>query len=302
MKNNSIVNDLRASFLRLSYKLAPFDLKGDLKTDQKTVQKNFISCLICTCNRPNELKVLLGDLFYQTLDKKNFEVVILDNGWKDVWPVIKEFNSKITIKYKKAGSEHKMIGQLRNQTISESLGEYMLLLDDDTRIFQNNFLDTALRIFEEESPDAILPIGEASFGIVKLKYDFLNPVSFGNAAIFYRYETLKELGGFKDELPSYEDIEFSIRLTIADRKVLRTSELIYLHPPFYFDSMQKPLSIGCSIQKLRRHYSLVMWLLIYFNALRFLPYGLVPNIKYQQWFKISLGVLLSTFKKKQYFY
>jgi hypothetical protein len=89
---------------------------------------------------------------------------------------------------------------------------------------------------------------------------------------------------------------------IKKTRALRMEELNYYHPPLYFDSMEKPLAIGQAIFKVRRYYSFLVWLLVYFNALRFLLFVLVPGQRYRQWFKISLGVLLYPFTGESYYY
>lgn len=264
---------------------------------------DLISCLICTSHRSEDLDFLLSDFLEQTLDKKHFEIIILNDGaGEDIRLIAEKYTNALPIRYLENKTPQKNIGLLRNKTILSSQGEYILFLDDDTRILQKNFLARALEIFKQPNPDVIIPLGKASYGIVRGRYDFFDAFSFGNAGVLYKREVLKKLRGFRNDLSSYEDIEFGIRLTICGYKIIKTNELVYLHPPFYFYSMYKPLSIGQSILKLRQHYSFLVWLLVYINALRFLPLCLWPTKRNLQWFKISLGVLLSPFVKKRYYY
>ncbi len=290
--------------LQKLHDLMPFDARGDLTKKSSSISKeNFLSCLTCASQRPKDLDVLLEELALQTLPINKFEVIIVNDGGGEVI-------SRIIHKYKKSLdikeiiNEHpsKIIGAVRNQTLAVAQGEYILFIDDDTRIIQNNFLEHSLEIFQKSRPDVILPCGLASYGIVKLKYDFFDSFSFGNGGILYTKKCLEELGGFRNDLPAYEDIELGIRLTILNKKVIRTKELVYLHPPFYFTSMQKSISIGQSILKLRNKYPLILWLLIYINSLRFLPLILVPTKINLQWFQISLGALIAPFVRKSYFY
>jgi glycosyltransferase involved in cell wall biosynthesis len=286
--------------LRLAYRLFPFDLKGDCSASGQ-MQKGLISCLIPT-NRAKDLDILLEDLTYQTLARDKFEVVIVNGqALQDVRLVVQKY-SALKINYIEIKNPEKVLSNLRNVTLEAAQGEYVLLLDDDTRIIQNDFLQLSLKLFEAHQADVIIPKAWSLYGIVKAKYDFLDPYSMTSRCGLYRRKVLQELGGFNEGLNTYEDIELSIRAIIKKSKVFRSSELSYLHPPLYFYSMDKPLSIGQTIFQIKRHYSLGVWLLVYANALRFLIYGLLPSPVCRQWYKISLGVFLYPFKKKDYFY
>ncbi|HOW36321.1 MAG TPA: glycosyltransferase family A protein [Candidatus Omnitrophota bacterium] len=297
------VDGFNVRVLRRLYKIAPFSLKGDYNQNKSPSPKPLMSCLICASNRPKALNDLLEDLSGQDLESDKFEVVILnDGGGESIRAVVNLFTAKLPIAYRENAASKKMIGLLRNSTLEMSCGEYILFLDDDTRILQSDFLRKGLDLFNKQNPDIIIPFGEALYGIVKLKYSYFDHYSFGCAGCLYKRGILEEVGGFNGNIPAYEDIEMGIRMFIQGVAIIKTDELVYFHPPFYFDSMQKPLSIGKSVLKLRRHYSFLVWLAVFLNALRFLPCGLVPDLRYQQWFKISLGVLLACFKKEEYYY
>jgi len=294
---------LKARLLRWFFRKFPFNLKGDLLVNKQLPLKPIISCLICAHDRPEALNNLLDDLARQNLDRSQLEVIILNDGGQErIASVVRQYSSRLPIQYKENPVARKIIGQIRNQTLEMSCGKYILFLDDDTRILQDDFLKRALGVFSEMNPDVIIPRGEALYGIVKLKYDYFDRYSFGCAGCLYKREILDNLGGFKNDLASYEDIELGIRMTILGGELLKSEELSYYHPPFYFESMRKPISIGQSVLKLRRHYSFPVWIIVFLNALRFLPCGLIPDLRYQQWFKISWGVLLSCFKRDEFYY
>ena len=148
----------------------------------------------------------------------------------------------------------------------------------------------------------LIPKANALYGVVKGKYDFLDQFSFANRCSLYRRSTIRSLGGFFKGLNAYEDPELSIRLMLNAPKIVQDEGLNYYHPPLYFDSMRKPLAIGQSIFQLQGRYPWPLWLLTYFNALRFLPYGLIPGQRYRHWFKISWGVLIYPFCGRSFYY
>ena len=265
-------------------------------------QKDFISCLIIS-NKISLLNNLLEDLKSQTLPKDQFEVVVVFDGQGvEILNSIKEYKKILNIVFHQTPKPLGILSNLRNISVSLSQGEFFLFLDDDTRIFQKDFLERAMAFFKEDHFDILIPQAHSLYGVVRARYDFLDKFSFTNRCSLYRRTTIEDIGGFLKGLQTYEDTELSIRLMIKRPRVVQMEELNYYHPPLFFDSMRKPLAIGQTIFQMRQYYSIPVWLLTYFNALRFLPYGLIPGQRYRQWFKISLGVLLYPFRGKSYYY
>jgi len=293
---------IQFKILRMFYKKAPFSIKGGLEECKKTSQCGLLSCLIIS-NKISLLNNLLEDLRFQTLSKDNFEVVIVFDGpGEDVLKLVNAYQKYLKINLYIVDPPLQILSNLRNISVFLSQGEFILFLDDDTRIFQKDFLESALAILKEGSCDILIPQANSLYGVISARYDFLDKFSFTNRCSFYLRRTVEDVGGFLKGLNTYEDTELSVRLMIKKRRVLHMEELNYYHPPLYFDSMRKPLAIGQTIFQMRRYYSIPVWLLVYFNALRFLPLGLLPGQRYRHWFKISLGVLLYPFTGKSYYY
>lgn len=304
MKSNLNFSGLRLKLFRYLYAKFPFNIKADLdKLLPSTDRKPIISCLVCASYRPTELENLLFDLSSQTLDKSRFEVVILNDGGGDtIRAVVERYKANFQLTYAENPASKKYIGHLRNMTVSMSSGEYLLFLDDDTRILQTDFLEKALTLFKEKNTDIIVPCGKSLYGILKLKYDGFDSYSFGNAGCLYKRDAIEKVGGFRNDLSAYEDIEIGIRLSLINASMIPTKDLIYMHPPFYFPSIRKPIAVGQSVLQLRRKYPFILWLLIYLNAMRFLPLIFCPTQENRQWFLISFGVLIAPFTKRSYYY
>jgi glycosyltransferase involved in cell wall biosynthesis len=287
---------------QIKHSFAPFSLQGDLDGSKRNYQGAFISCLITAARPPEILQALLADLASQSLTKDRFEIILWDNSPQGLGKLALQYTPFIPIRYFRDLSKDGFIGRMRNRQLQEALGEYVLFLDDDTRLPQKDFLARALGLFKKLNPDILLPNGEALLVKELAGYKFLDPFSFATRCCFYKRRLLDDLTGFRADITAYEDIELGIRATFKGAKIIKTRELKYQHPPLYFHSLQKPLAIGQSILKLRRHYPLPIWLMIYLNALRFLPLGLWPTRKNRQWFKISLGVLCALWTKKRFSY
>jgi cellulose synthase/poly-beta-1,6-N-acetylglucosamine synthase-like glycosyltransferase len=288
------------ALLPIIYNIIPFTIKGSWN-DQNIVKKGFISCLIVSAKRSKQLEFLLEDLVRQDFNKDAFEIIIAnDVDSQDYLPLIKKYRSSLNIQFIEIKESSHCVGLLRNKTLEASAGEFILFLDDDTQIHQTDFLWKALKSFK--SPvDVIIPKANALYGIVEKKYDYIDSKRLLTRCSLFKRSVLKEIGGFLN-ITSYEDIELSIRLRMKGYKVLFNDELNYFHPPEYFESMKKPLAIGQSIFKLKAYYPWHFWLLIYFNALRFLPLALIPTVHCRQWSKISVGILMAPFYKQEFNY
>jgi len=257
-----------------------------------------LSCLICTHRGASFINTLLNHLGHQSLDKRSFEILILDNTPQGLEGKI-EGRGSLPIQISRNASTHGFIGALRNEIFRKAKGEYILFLDDDTQILQKDFLHKALELFKHTDADIIMP---CAYGIASDKmphYHYLDNYSFAARCCLYKKSILDEVGVFRENITAYEDIDLGIRMRLRKAKILKTPLLEYHHPVLFFDSLQKPLAIGQSILKLRAYYPWYLWILIYLNALRFLPLILVPTMQNRQWFKISWGVFLAPFMKER---
>lgn len=299
--NTYKIRTIKERFLKNIYNLFPFRISGDLSGPLPPLKENFISCLICTAREPSLLIALLMDIKQQSLDKELFEVLILDNSLKGIKDSIKKYFNLFSLKYIRNNTTQGELGKLRNELLLNAQGNYILFLDDDTRLIQNDFLEKAISIFKISNPDVIMPFGKALLCPQKPNYKILDSYSFATRCCLYKRSSLEAIRGCRN-LITYDDIELGIRMELWGGKVLKTDELEYYHPALYFDSLKKPIAIGQSIFQLRKSYPWYAWLLIYINALRFLPCILIPTTENRQWFKISFGVLIAPFIKKKFTY
>lgn len=285
--------ELRNRILQSVFKLFPFDVKGDVIIGERG--DRLISCIIPTNNRIYDLERILSCLSTQDMEKEFFEVVIIEDGCKkETEEMVSKYNKSLNLQLKTNKEPLCSVGALRNQGLELSNGEYILFLDNDTLIWQNHFLSRLCERFQEKPDiDCIVVPGSADRSLLKHKYSYLNKYSFGGACVAYRIQTLMKLGGFFNNMYSYEDIELSIRFTAIGGSVHCEKELFYYHPPIYFTSWKKPISNGVSFFRMLGIYSLPVWLLCYVNALRFLPLMLFPSARLRQWGKISGGFLIA---------
>lgn len=286
---------MRKKLLKWLYHRFPFSLKGDavLKDNEGIL----LSCILPTFKRDADLNVLLQCLAVQNLGQETFEVVVVEDGeTTTTGELIRQFSPRLNIRYLTNPTQLNNVASLRNQGLVHSRGELILFLDDDTILPEKTFLRNLIKEFQE-FPDigAIQVPGEASYGICSSKYDYLDRHSFATRCVAYRRSVLADVGGFSEELTSYEDIELAIRFTINCGQMMQAHSLLYRHPPLYFDNWEKPLCNGLSFLRLWSRYSKPVWLLCYLNALRFIPFLLIPESRLRQWGKISAGFIYAPF-------
>jgi glycosyltransferase involved in cell wall biosynthesis len=93
-----------------------------------TRENPLVSVIIPTLNRYEYLKDVLADLELQ--DYQNFEVIVVDQSE----PVDVKFYEGWNLQIKLIQQEEKALWLARNRAIETSVGEYILLFDDDSRV------------------------------------------------------------------------------------------------------------------------------------------------------------------------
>jgi glycosyltransferase involved in cell wall biosynthesis len=272
----------------------PFELSGDARVDPRS--GTLISCVIPTRNRPFELDRILSSLAMQDVERGDLEVIIIEDGVsKETRDIVRKHSAAIPVQYEGTERSLHSLGMLRNRGLELATGRYILFLDDDSLILQENFLSILCERFRQKPDiDCILIAGHGDRCLLPDKYSYFNTYSFGGACIAYSRRSLVRMKGFYNDMATFEDIELSLRYLAGGGNVHRDEDLVYFHPPSYFTSWDKPIKNGASFAKARKRYSFLFWLVCYMGTLRFLPLlALSPfSKKYRQWAMISVGFLI----------
>jgi glycosyltransferase involved in cell wall biosynthesis len=286
--------ELRSRILKGLFKLFPFSLKGDLSVENEEIRKD-ISCVINFYGRINLLEGILYSLASQDLPKEKFEVLLVEDrgGTKEGMEIVRGFEDVLDVRYFALSENFGIMGYSRNLGLSQAQAKYVLFLDDDTVILRKDFLSTLIGIFKSSGADAVIPHGNASYGILNGKYEFHDPYYPTNRCMAYRRDVMRDLGGFVSEIIGHEDVEFVVRFLTSGRIFFKSGELEYYHPPLTVNSLGKPAAVGISFARLRKRYPLILWLMLLINGSRFLPLLIFPfNNKWRMQGKFSLGFAL----------
>jgi len=285
--------NIRKKILALLNRISPLNLQGDAEIENNTEYE--LSCIINFYGRTELLKNILSCLAEQDIDKNRFEVVMVEDkgGTEDGASIADLYSKQLNIKYITLTRNYGIMGYSRNLGTEQSTGKHILYLDDDTIILQNTFLSILLNKFGENQPDGIMALGQASFCELNQQYQYHDPFYTTNRCMAYTRKVLNELAGFKSSIIGQEDVEFNIRLNLADKNIIKVSELQYFHPPLIQHNFRKSASVGLSYYNLKESYPFFIWILLLFNGCRYLPYGLISfKSRFLYQFKFSAGFLL----------
>ncbi|MGD9950016.1 MAG: glycosyltransferase family 2 protein [Desulfobulbus sp.] len=277
------------------FKLFPFDLKGDCIVPPASDSIR-MSCVINFYGRLDLLQGILFSLADQDYPRDRFEVILVeDRGGTEAGRHLAEsFASRLPVRYLPLDRNFGKMGYSRNYGLSQSHGEIVLFLDDDTVLLHSDFLLLLDQLFAGQTDvDAVVPHGQASFAIMADHYDFHDPFFMTSRCMAYRREVLEKLGGFMDFFVGQEDVEFVTRFTIAGKLALQSLALHYAHPPLLVPNTRKPRAVGFSLYNLKPRYSRPVWLLLLVNCARHAPLILFPTRRYRrEQGRFGVGVLL----------
>ena len=137
-----------------------------------------LSIILCTYNRAPLLELALASIYHQDFDRKQLEVLVVDNNSKDNTPeVVQSFQAQYTnLLYCKELKQG--LSNARNRGWQEAHGEYVGFLDDDGKA-SDRWIETALDIM-----------------------DTIHPAVFGGP--YYAYYNTTHPRWFRDEYASLE--------------------------------------------------------------------------------------------------
>lgn len=111
-----------------------------------------VSVIVCTYNRADLLPGCLESLVAQTANKKDYEVIVVNNNSTDSTQEIAEAFAAREPNFRVVIEIAQGLSHARNRGFREARTEYVAYIDDDAKA-EPDWIERALRIVEEQSPD-----------------------------------------------------------------------------------------------------------------------------------------------------
>lgn len=207
-----------------------------------------ITIIIPTKNREGKLKNLLNSL--ETQSKKNFEVVIVNDGRR----LVGDYN-RVSFPIKLCCSNGLGVSRARNIGINNCVGDVLIFLGDDTYPTAN-FVEEHFNFHKSNPKREIAMLGKIEWkNLSGVIYSFLNSgIQFDFANL--KNEKMVDICHFytanvslkrdmigkvrfneKIKMPGWEDIEFASRLEQKGLKIIYNEDAVVFHDHF-FDEME----------------------------------------------------------------
>lgn len=209
-------------------------------------KKPFVSIIVPTYNRLNELKKCLNALSHLNYPKKSFEVIVIEDGGNDgtekyMKNFIKKNKNFKYIRQKNAGP-----ARARNLGIRKSKGEIIFFLDDDDLV-PKDWIELHLRWYKDKNVAGVggnhffKKISWAdSYYLARYLDEFLNvqrwnkkdiTKGLATANCSYRKKVLDEVGGFDETYPlaAGEDVDLTQRVMALGYDVIKDPSIVTEH-------------------------------------------------------------------------
>jgi cellulose synthase/poly-beta-1,6-N-acetylglucosamine synthase-like glycosyltransferase len=289
---------LKKFILQSAYRLSPFPLVGDGWFCPRDTSIK-LSCIINFYGRLDLLAGILHSLVAQRYPRGYFEVILVEDrgGTAAGRDFCQSFAEELNIVYEPLDKNYGQMGYSRNFALARARGEYVLFLDDDTVILQEDFLQGIVSAFEKNpTVDALMPQGRAAYAQWPQQYAFHDPFFLTSRCSAYRRRTLEELKGFMSCFIGQEDVEFVMRFSLADKRAVCLPDLEYFHPPLVVANLKKPEAVGISFARLRGRYPLGFLWLVALNCSRHMPLLLSPRRHHREMGRFGLGFFMGFVK------
>ena len=212
-------------------------MQPDYLTVRKKDYRNISVSVIVPCyNYAKYLEECIASIANQTFN--DYEIVVVNDGSTDNF---QEVAGRLSLKFN--GIRIKIINQknsgqpaiARNNGISSALGEFILCLDADDKI-SSNFLTKSMRLFNVHPKISIVYPNLQEFGdrynytdYGELNQDTLIIANTLPIASIFRKKAWVDAGGFKTNVPGYEDWDFWISCQESGHKAMNVKDVIFYY-------------------------------------------------------------------------
>lgn len=134
-----------------------------------------VSAIVCTYNRPKKLLNAVNSLINQTLDKRAYEIVVVNNGAELDFDIVQKLSGVRIISESRLG-----LSAARNAGAKAAKGKYLVFIDDDA-VAEPDMLENIKNAFENHKKAGIIG------GQIKLRQPTPDIVLNGHEDLWSQY-------------------------------------------------------------------------------------------------------------------
>lgn len=207
-----------------------------------------ISVIIPVYNQADFVDETLSSVFNQTF--QDWECIIVNDGSTDLSEekILKWTNKDVRFKYFKR--ENGGLASARNFGIAKATNEILFPLDSDD-IIKNNLLFEVNKAFEKDKNIELVYFDVEFFGVKSglyslPKYTFKKLLTQNCfiACSAFKKSGWEKSGGYDENLKSFEDWDFWIRMLHSNSKVYKINQVLYSYRKHKTDSLTNNFSVN----------------------------------------------------------
>lgn len=210
------------------------------------IEKILLTIIIPVYKDPAGIEDTLESLSRQSLDRKKYEIIVVNDGGDDeTQKVCEKYEVQVLRLVPNKGSY-----AARNEALRKAKGEYIAFIDADIKASENWLEKGAELLKKYDYVGGDVKIDESKLETMAHYFEYLtgfeNEKKLKNfhylptANLFVERKVFDELGFFKEELFSGGDSEFGKRVYESENfKMHYSPELHVIHPPRGLESLLK---------------------------------------------------------------
>jgi len=254
--------------------------------------KPYVSVVVATYNRKEQLKECLNSLFNQTYPKDRYEIIVVNDGSIDgTEEVLKEYERRAPCRFKWFTQKNQGVAVAMNLGIKNATGEIICFTGDDC-VADKYWIEKLVDGFTDEKIGGVG--GEiVAYNPKTLAEKYGNPFDqkrnakeyllTGNAA--YKKHILEKIGGFDSNLRSLVDPDLGIRVKAEGYELKYVPGAIVYHRHYQTLSwlIKRNYFLGLMFCRLSRKYThhffmryyIPKYTLILIKAIIIYPFGII---------------------------
>ena len=206
------------------------------------------SLIVATYGRKSELEALLISLTLQTVNRSEFEVIIVDQNETDlITSLAEQYTRHLNLKYIR--SQRKGLSYNRNLGIAQASGSYIAVPDDDCEYYADSLQKAGEQLAALKYPDMLIgrvfnrQQNKAVFKRTPAGVCEINRSNFyalvSSIALFFKNGSgrFDEDFGIGEKYHSNEDGDLILDFLSKNKRVFYTPEVEFNHPPYDASNM-----------------------------------------------------------------